>query len=97
MSDTVHVVCVPWGQQYIPSVKVQCSKCNADLAMDAKNVELIKREGATPLCIPCLHKGVDSGVEIEVGGGFIGGKKIEDVGEAIEASLLQRQLHEGRN
>jgi hypothetical protein len=46
------VVCLYWGMQSIPSAKIRCSTCPADLAADPANLRL----GMRAICFECMLK-----------------------------------------
>jgi hypothetical protein len=83
--EETYLLCVDWGKQSIASLKVTCSKCGRDLAMDARNVEASK--DMKPICLPCASTEED----VDFKGGLIGGKKYEDFEEALLALLMDRR------
>lgn len=70
------ILCMPWAKRsgFVDCVKVPCSTCQTELAMDRANVPL----ALEPICVDCVQK-VD---DVECGGGAVGGK-IVSVREAM--------------
>lgn len=67
------LVCMFWGMQYVPSVRIRCSRCPNEIAMDSQNQMLRDRFQLEPTCPSCFLKMVDP----VCAGGAIGGEVVQ--------------------
>lgn len=49
------IVCMPWGEHYTDSVRMQCFQCGSDIALDAQNRALIEDCSIQTICLPCYR------------------------------------------
>lgn len=87
------VVCVPYGQQTVPSQILSCSFCGCEVALDLRNVEFVAKNNCHPVCMKCGSKHL-SNVPVEECAGLVGGK-VKD----IEPELMERfkGIYKGMN
>ena len=93
MPDLNYIICVPWGQHGIPSVKRVCV-CGVEVALSQDNVTKADSMNLTATAI-CPKCGVDFMREPEQGfaGGLVGGK----VYPTMAAGLLAAVAAKNRN
>ncbi len=85
MSEEKYIVCVPWGEESVPSERFHCCQCNRQVAVDRRNVPLCKE--VTKICVLCASK-------------KFGDRPSEDFGALMAGELKpmnQRALERFRN
>jgi hypothetical protein len=73
MSGGRYIVCAYWGEQLIPSMRVKCVLCPAELATDLNNMIMRERFQLQPICPECFLKSEDQ----EFAGFACAGAKID--------------------
>lgn len=83
-----YVICVAWAERIVPSVRVYCFECGADLAMMAQNVDRARECHAEPVCAACALPHVAAGAALN--DAFVNGRWIPEA----DRDALLRYLRE---
>lgn len=63
------IICEAWGYSELPSLRVQCCNCGAQLALDPASQARFAAKGVRVLCAACALPAVDAGAELVSAGG----------------------------
>jgi len=86
-----YLVCVPWGEELVLSVKRKCVECNRAVAMDARNINIYAEKGLQAICEKCAKKKMAETKDgWECAGGLVGGKHVP----LAETGLTREQIDE---
>lgn len=76
--DKPLIVCTFWGLHPLPSVKIRCSLCPNEIAVDNTNFDEKIAERFSPICPECFLKLADP----KFGGFALGGRVIDVIEKA---------------
>ena len=54
MSEDRYIICVPWGEEIVPSESFQCCECLGYVAVDKRNVAVTKH--IKKICMLCASR-----------------------------------------
>jgi hypothetical protein len=74
------LVCMPWGQQCVPSVKRNCAKCGCDVCMDEKNITAVADK-----VIWCFECALTDEADPIYEGPLVGGEQVPELADFVRA------------